>query len=206
MDVARPYSVVSHPLDGSILHVLTGTTEGLTGRRIAELAARTQEGTRKALGRLVEAGLVERQEAGNSILYELNRRHLAAPAVEQLVDLRRALVRQLTETLEGWKPRPAHASMFGSAARGDGDVRSDIDLFIVRPASVPADDTGWREQSDRLPVEVHQWTGNHANLVEVTEAALGDLRRRRPAIVEAIEDDAITLVGRDARALLGSED
>lgn len=202
MDVSRPYGIISHPLDGSVLYVLAGTSEALTGRRIGELAAKTQEGTRKALRRLVEAGIVERQEAGNAILYRLNRRHLAAPAIEQLVDLRRELLRRLTATFEAWHAPPLHASMFGSTARGDGDAHSDIDLFIVRPASVEADDRNWQKEIEQLPVDIHDWTGNHANVVEVPEGALEDLRRRRPAVVDSVEADAVTLAGPSVAALL----
>ena len=96
MDVSRPYGVISHPLDGAVLHVLTGTTQGMSGRRVAELTGNTQEGVMQALRRLVDAGIVEQQEAGNAILYRFNRRHLAAPAVEQLTDLRRARPAPLT--------------------------------------------------------------------------------------------------------------
>jgi predicted nucleotidyltransferase len=186
--------------------VLAGTTEGLTGRRIAELAEKTQEGTRKALRRLLEIGIVERQEAGNAILYRLNRRHLAAPAIEQIADLRSRFLGQLTETIEAWRPRPLHVSMFGSAARGDGDTHSDIDLFVVRPSSVKADDQGWQEQVQQLPVDVLAWTGNHANVVEVRESAIADLRQRRPAIVESIEADAVNLIGPSVALLLGGGD
>jgi DNA-binding transcriptional ArsR family regulator len=206
MDVSRPYGVISHPLDGSILYVLAGATEGLSGRRVAELAAKTQEGVRKSLQRLVEAGIVEQQEAGSAILYRLNRHHLAAPAVEQLTDLRRALLRRLAGTFEAWAPPPLHASMFGSAARGDGDASSDIDLFVVRPDSVEEDDRIWREQIEQLPIDVHEWTGNHANVVEIPEAALEDLRRRRPPIVASLEADAVTLAGPSATSLLEGED
>ena len=122
MNVSRPYGVISHPLDGVVLHVLAGTTQGLSGRKVARLAGNaTQEGVRKALGRLAGEGIVEQREAGNAILYQLNRRHLAAPAIEQLTDLRRALLARLTGTIAAWEVLPLHASMFGSAARGDGD-------------------------------------------------------------------------------------
>jgi predicted nucleotidyltransferase len=206
MDVSHPYRVISHPLDGAVLHVLTGTTQGISGRRVAELSGNAQEGVRKALRRLAEVGIVEQQEAGNAILYSFNRRHLAAPAVEQLTDLRRALLTRLAETLSAWTSPPLHASLFGSAARGDGDSSSDIDLFVVRPDSVEADDRAWREQIERLPGEVRDWTGNHANVVEVPESALADLRRRRPAVVDSLETDALTLVGAEAAALLEAGD
>lgn len=205
MDVSRPYGVISHPLDGAVLHVLTGTTHGMSGRRVAELTGNAQEGVRKALRRLVDSGIVEQQEAGSAILYSFNRRHLAAPAVEELTDLRRALLARLAATFKAWRPAPLHASLFGSTARGDGDSSSDIDLFVVRPGSVEADDRRWREQVERLPGDVHDWTGNHANIVEVPEPALVDLRRRRPAVVDSLEADGLTLAGPDVAPLLEAE-
>jgi predicted nucleotidyltransferase len=206
MDFSRPYSVISYPLDSAILHVLTGTTQGMTGRRIAELTESTQEGARKALRRLVDTGIVEQQEAGNAILYRFNRRHLAAPAVERLTDIRRALLDRLTDAFESWTPPPLHASLFGSAARSDGTTASDVDLFVVRPASTDDDDRAWREQIERLPDEVHAWTGNSANIVDIPESGLPDLRRRRPAIVRNLEGDALTLIGPEISTLLRSED
>lgn len=205
MDFSRPYGVISYPLDSAILHVLTGTTQGLTGRRVAELTESTQEGVRKALRRLVDNGVIEQQEAGNAILYQFNRRHLAAPAVERLTDIRRALLERLTDAFESWSPPPLHASLFGSAARADGTTASDIDLFVVRPASVEEDTRAWREQIERLPDEVHAWTGNSTNIVDVPESTLPDLRRRRPAVVRNLEADALTLIGPDIATLLERE-
>jgi predicted nucleotidyltransferase len=207
MNVSRPYGVISHPLDSTVLHVLVGTTQGMSGRRIARLTEKaTQEGVRKALGRLVGEGVVTQQETGSAILYQLNRRHLAAPAIEQLTDLRRALLTRLAETFAAWEAPPLHASMFGSAARGDGDSSSDIDLFVVRLGAVDAEDRTWRGQIERLTGDVREWTGNHANVVEVSESDLTDLRRRRPAAIGNLEADALTLAGPDVAVLLGGED
>lgn len=202
MDLSHPYNVISHPLDSAALHVLVGTTEGLSGRRVAALMESTQEGARKALQRLVSTGAVEQSEAGNAILYRLNRRHLAAPAIEQLADLRRVFLNRLADTFSAWEPAPLHASVFGSAARGDGGSSSDIDLFVVRPEAVPEDDPAWRGQVENLIADVRDWTGNHANLVEVPASALVDLSRRRPTVVDSLEADALTLAGPDASVLL----
>lgn len=206
MDLSRPYSVISHPLDGAALHVLTGTTEGLSGRRIAALMGSTQEGARKALRRLVATGAVEQKEAGNAILYRFNRRHLAAPAIEQLTDMRRAFLARLADTFRAWEPPPLHASVFGSAARGDGDSSSDIDLFVVRSADVPEEDPAWRGQIESLTADVRDWTGNHANVVEVSASALADLGRRRPAVIAGLEADALTLVGPEASVLFREDE
>ena len=203
MDVSRPYGVISHPLDSAVLYVLAGTTAPLTGRQVARLTPEgSQQGVGKALNRLVDQGIVEREEAGRAALYRLNRAHLAAPAIELLVNLRRELVEHLRQAVAEWAIGPMHASMFGSAARGDGDIDSDIDLFIVRPQGVDAEDATWRRQLDELADDVRRWTGNHAGIVELSTGDLVGLRRRRPPVLAELDADAITLAGQDVAEIL----
>lgn len=71
-----------------------------------------------------------------------------------------------------WNPPAVHASVFGSAARGDGTTDSGIDLFVVRPAEVTEDDDRWREQVEALGERVRTWTGNHLSVIEQAEAEL----------------------------------
>ncbi len=164
----------------------------------------SQQGVGMALSRLVDEGIVERQEAGPALLYRLNREHLAAPAIDLLVNLRRELLKRLRQTFAEWQTPPLHVSMFGSAARGDGDARSDIDLFVVRPKKVDVEDAVWRRQLDELADSVRSWTGNHAGVVELSEDDLPSLVRRHPPVLDDLNADAITLVGPDvARVLRG---
>jgi DNA-binding transcriptional ArsR family regulator len=202
VDLARPHRLLAHPLDGSVVSVLSGTTRPLTGREVARLATEgSQPGISKALGRLAEGGLVERQEAGNALLYTLNRDHLAAPAAMMLADLRNALIARLKETVADWHPKPLHLSVFGSAARGDGGLDSDIDLLLVRPIAIAAEDPQWRSQLDRLADSVRRWTGNPAAISELAESDLGRLAKERPPIVDALSAEAITVHGADAARL-----
>jgi hypothetical protein len=97
---------------------------------------------------------------------------------------------------------PVHASIFGSAARGDGDTKSDIDLFIVRPQDIEDDDPVWGEQLDGLATSVCRWTGNHAGIAEVAETEISRLREEEPPIVVALRDDAVLLFGPHVSALL----
>lgn len=188
--------MISHPLDGAVLRVLVGTTQALTGRQVARLSGEgSQQGIGKALNRLVDVGVVEREEAGSSSLYTLNREHLAAPAIERLVNLRGELLERLRQTFEDWEIKPMHVSMFGSTARGDGDTASDIDLFVVRRQGVDAEDEAWRAQLDELADAVRRWTGNHAGIVEIGEGDLTKLRRRHPPVLDELDADAITLAG-----------
>jgi len=202
VNLGSPHRLLAHPLDGAVVAVLSATTRPLTGREVARLAPEgSQPGISKALGRLANEGLVDRQEAGNALLYQLNRDHLAAPAATMLADLRNALIERLRKELASWELQPLHASIFGSAARGDADAGSDIDLLVVRPADLAADDPRWRGQLDGLTYSVKRWTGNALSTSELPEADIPRLADERPPVIDALSADATTLVGPDASRL-----
>ena len=204
MDVSKPYSVISSPLDVEALLVLRRTTRPLTGRDVARLANRgSPAGIRKALARLTSHGIIRAEDAGRAILYTLNRDHLAVPALEVLANMRTEFERRLSAEIGSWSLQPDHASLFGSATRADGNTTSDIDMFIVRPAGVGEDDPVWREQLSRLADDTFSWTGNHLAVSEVDLGELRRLRRERPSIVEDLLDTALTLAGRDVQHVLG---
>ena len=205
MDVAHPYDTICPTLDSRVLNVLGGTSRPLTGREVARLAGRSSHsGVLDVLKRLADHGLVDRVEAGRALLFTLNRDHLAAPAVDVLAGMRAELLARLRGALGSWAIQPVHASLFGSTARGYGDVDSDIDLFIVRPDRVMDDDPHWRIQADDLAGQVRRWTGNRAGISELAEEALPRLRRDEPPIVAELRADAIVLHGPPIAQLLGT--
>jgi predicted nucleotidyltransferase len=203
VDVSRPYSAAFSGLEGDVLFVLAGTTRPLTGREVAQMVKRgSTEGVRQALERLVEQGVVQREPAGRAFMHTLNREHIAAPAIELLAGAGGELLRRLREAFASWGPVPVHASLFGSAARGDGDTASDIDLFVIRPAGVDEDDDSWRAQVNQLADKVRAWTGNHTSVIEVAEEALPELLQERPPVVAELKADGIDLAGQPLRRLL----
>jgi predicted nucleotidyltransferase len=203
IDLSRPWALIRSPIDMEVLRVLRGTTRPLTGREVARVVRTGSQPTvNAALRRLSDEGIVHAEEAGNAYLYAFNREHLAARAVELLADIRSELERRLRDEIDSWEIAPAHVSIFGSAARGNGDTRSDIDIFVVRPRNVSAEDPRWREQLASLSDRVLAWTGNHAGVSEISEADLRRLRRERPPIVEELGQDAITIAGPEPAELL----
>ena len=205
MDVAHPYTAICPTLDSGVLSVLGGTTRPLTGREIARLLGRpSHSGVLDALNRLAEHGVVDREEAGRALLFTLNREHLAAPAVDVLAGMRSELLTRLRGAVDSWQVAPVHVSMFGSAARGEGDASSDIDLFIVRPQGVEGEEPRWRGQLDHLARRVQRWTGNRAGIAEAGEEEIARLRGEEPPIVAELRSDAITIAGTEVAALLGA--
>ncbi len=203
VDVAHPYKAVCPSLDGDVLKVLAGTTMGLTGREVALLTGRSSHaGVLRVLNRLTEHGLVDRVDLNRAFLFTLNRDHLAYPAVVTLAGMRVALLDKLQEELEAWEIPPLHASLFGSAARGDGDARSDIDLFIVRAEEVDQEDPRWREQLSALESKISRWTGNRVAALEVPEGEVERLVAEDRPIIGELRADAIALAGPPIAALL----
>src|SRR5438105_15708214 len=134
MNLSDPTRAVTPTLDGTVLAVLAAAGQPLTVGQVAQQAARGSEiGIRRSLARLVEQGIVRATLMGRNQVHELNRDHVAADAAVTLAGLRTELWRRFREELAGWRPRPLYAAVFGSAARGDGNEASDVDLLLVHP-------------------------------------------------------------------------
>ena len=202
VNLSFPYTAALSRTDGQVLSVLAGTTKPLGGREVARLAGVSQNGGWRALRRLVDQGVVIKQPAGGrAMLYTLNRDHLAAEPIITLTRLRSILIERLKEHLAAWEVHPIHASMFGSAARGDGGTESDIDILVIRPREVEEEHDLWRSQIDSLASAIHSWTGNHAGIAEIAERDLARLRRERPPVIKDVEADGITLIGDEPATL-----
>jgi hypothetical protein len=161
---------------------------------------------------------------GRNRVHELNREHVAAPVAESLAGLRLALWKRFRTTLGAWNPKPAYGCVFGSAARGDGGVHSDIDLLLVRaPVAGETDPrrgspglagvvagyasefmavpltarqaSKWARQVEQMHDLVPAWTGNPLQIVEMSTYEWADHRRRRTALFTEIDRDAIQVAG-----------
>lgn len=192
MDFARPLQVVSPTLDGDVLTVLAGAKEAFSGRRIHRLVGHGSEpGIRRAAERLVDQGIVLRQQAGRANLYRLNREHVSAEAIELLAETRSQLIVWLREEIASWQVAPSCAALFGSAARGQAGPDSDLDLLVVRSTGVSEDSTAWTEQLATLERSATAWTGNDARIVELAEGELGQAK----PLLDRVLEDGVELFG-----------
>jgi hypothetical protein len=203
MDLTYPIRAVSPTLDGPVLEVLARTTRSLSVgevHRLVEIGS--LNGVRLALARLVRQGVVHADERMTAIFYLANRDHLAWPSVKALAGLRGSLLHRLRTEVGAWELRPVHASVFGSAARGDGDADSDIDILLIRPGGCDEDESPWADQVDRLRELVPTWTGNHCHAFQLDMARLGEHVQVRDPLVDEWLRDAIKLDGEDLRIVL----
>ena len=159
MDLQHPLRTLVPSLDWAVLEVLAATRSSLGASQIHRLSSTgSRKGQAAVLDRLVEHGLVIAEPAGQGFLYRLNRDHMLAPAVIVAVGLRAQLLQRLADETAQLAPRPVHASVFGSFARGDSGAESDIDILLL--AVSEPDAAAWDPQIDRLQERVTLWTGN----------------------------------------------
>lgn len=195
MNFQRPFQVVGPTLDGDALCVLAGTVRPLTGREVHRLVGHSSEvGVRRALERLVRQGIVHRETVGRSHLYRLNREHVAAQWIEGLAGVGSQLIERFRNAIGRWGMPPAVAVLFGSAVRGEASPESDLDVLLIRPTGIDADDPGWREQVAKLEAVATAWTGNDARVLEYGEDELGAVGLDEPAL-RAAAREGIELYG-----------
>lgn len=194
MDLHRPLSLVTPTLDGDVLQVLAGGSVALTGREIQRMAGRnSHDGVRRVLDRLVDLGIVDRTSAGRAYMYQLNREHLAAPYIEGIAHVRHELRSRIADAVAAWTVQPAALAIFGSTARDDSGPRSDIDVFILRPAALDPDDDAWSSDLMQLERTIHRWTGNDVRALEMSLDEVA-ARADEPVLREIVRD-GIEIVG-----------
>ena len=198
MDIGQPLGDVVPGARGVVLATLAQLSVPVTVRALARHAGVSPQGALTVVNDLAAAGLVHAEPAGPSLMVSLNRDHLAAEAVIALTSLRARLVERLTAELAGWDDL-AGAWLFGSAARGDGDRHSDIDLLLVATGGL--DRERWVERVGRLADQARQWTGNEVQIVEHTRRSLAGLIRDDNPLVAAVRTDGIPLTPRTRQLL-----
>ena len=201
VDLGRPAAVALPSGTEAVIRALAGTIAPLGVRELARVAGVSANRASQVLTHLIEHGLVTVEEHGAGRLCRLNRAHLATEPLLALVDLRGRLLEFLRDEVGAWKPQAVHVSLFGSAARGDGHTRSDLDLLVVR-AVRKKDEEAWERQLYDSGERIMAATGNRAAWFVTTQADLARAVEAGEPIVDEWRRDAIHLAGRRLDHLL----
>jgi predicted nucleotidyltransferase len=202
VDLSDPIGAVIPSAHGPVLEVLARTNQPLSGRAVAALTDGkvSHARARQVLADLVAAGLVLAQDAPPARLYRLNRQHLAAEAVTALATLRSTLLSRMRGLAQAWTPPAQAVWLFGSFARGVSDARSDIDVLVVRPDTIDAEEPAWAQQLTDFADTLFAWTGNSCEIVEYALVDLADTLGAR--LAADLRDHGLVLVGDSPSTLL----
>jgi predicted nucleotidyltransferase len=199
MNLTSPLSGLLRDSDAAILTALQRTVDGFTGRRLEVLTGATSRSAhRDALARLQTLGLVTRTDVGNAGVYTLNRRHVMWKPLERVLESPALLEEEIAKAVARRFPM-ATVAAFGSFARGDSSLESDLDVVIV------ADGGTARQRADlvdELTDHVRDRVGNALHVILLETPDLNGLVRAKDPLVESWLDDAHNIAGPELRSLI----
>jgi len=195
MDFVRPIEAVIPGAQGRILEVLVETTAPLNLRTLARLAGVSPAQASRVMPGLVDLGLVERYEVPPSSQFLLARSNVAAQAVIELARSRETAAERIGLAAASMATPPESVIVFGSFARGEAGIDSDIDVVVVRPDSIGEDDDEWATALEAWRDEVRAITGNAVEVVEVTPAEAGAKVRGRTEFWRNVRADGVVVHG-----------
>lgn len=207
MDLAHPVQSVIPGVHGAVLAVLARTTEPLSGRRVAALTRPSfgQSRVNEVLGELALAGIALRETRPPANLYVLNRDHVATEGVTALASMWSTLLERMQAEVATWSPPARAAWLFGSAARGEAGLGSDIDVLLVTPTGARDSDEGrasWEQQTDLFSAKVRAWSGNACEVLEMEFAELEAAAVRDEQLVRDLRHQVVVLAGEHPRSVL----
>lgn len=188
-------SVLGTRVNLAVLRYLSAVNGALSGNEIAKRLGLQQSSVRLALERLVEAGVVTRNDIGRSAAYQLDQRlafvqTVLLPLFRAEAKLHERLLDAIARGCTKLKPRPHAVVVFGSAARGARDFR-DVDLLCIAT-----------REDDKAPIHdgvadvFGQFQREFKVPISVVVATSGELRATRlEAVAREARRDGILVFG-----------
>lgn len=183
-----------------MLAVLAATQAQLNLRAVARLARASPAQVSRVLSDLVHVGLVERREAPPSSLFRFVDAHVAAPLILGLVESPARVLREIGSYAAAVHPAIGGVIVFGSVARGDADIHSDLDVVVVRPGAA-TDDDEWSLTVEDLRSFAKLLTGNAVAILEVSEADVARKLNSQHPLWKDIARDGVVIHGPSLRRL-----
>jgi len=197
MNLSHPTVSLISSLTGYVLEVLAKTTRPLSGREVHRLVARESShvGVQRVLDELAAQGLVIQQETGRAILNTLNREHILAPIVIELVALKDRIPAVIAQIVGEEAPDVDRAVLFGSIAAEDADSESDVDLLLVWPDDV---DSRVRDAAGHdIGNRIEQLLGNPCRVLHYAAKEYAGLAEAAPDFAESIGAAHIELLNQE---------
>ncbi|MDR1119153.1 MAG: nucleotidyltransferase domain-containing protein [Bifidobacteriaceae bacterium] len=185
MDFGEPFGGCIPGARGAALAALMRTGAPMTGRQIHRVASGGHSlwSIQEALKALAALGLVETAAVGRAVLHSVNDRHVAAAPLRRLADPI-SLLREAARASVG--SGALSIILFGSVARHESGVGSDIDLAVISHAP-------WDGAADLQSAITAQF-GNACDVLVFTEAEFARLAASGEPVVEEILRDGIPLL------------
>lgn len=179
---------------GAVLSALMRTGTSLTGRQVHALVSDSYSlwTVQQALKSLAQLGVVNTQTVGRAGVHSVNETHVAVAPLRALLDPIAALTETVRESVDD---QVETVILFGSVARGEAEMSSDVDLAVIASA-------GW-DRRPELEDAVRTRLGNNCDVLAFTADGFTHLAGTDEPVVCDILADGIALIGAIPRVRSG---
>ncbi len=183
---SEPFGGVIPGARGAVLAALLRTDIHLTGRQIHALVSDDYSlwTVQEALKALTQLGIVNTQTIGRAGVHTINEDHVSVAPLRALLDPITALTDTVREAVGN---DVKTVILFGSIARGEANIYSDVDLAVVAPAS-------WDGRAD-LEDAVRIRLGNNCDVLVFTPEDFTRLADIGEPVVREILTSGVALIG-----------
>lgn len=191
---SEPFGGVIPGARGAVLAALLRTDTPLTGRQVHTLVSDDYSlwTVQEALKALTQLGLIKTQTIGRAGVHTVNEDHFAVAPLRALLDP----ITTLTDAVRtSVGDQVETVILFGSIARGEADMGSDVDLAVLATA-------GWDGRPD-LEDAVRLRLGNDCDVLAFTPHDFTRLAAAGEPVVRDILADGIALIGSIPRVKSG---
>lgn len=169
--------VLGNPVSLRVVRsLMLDADRALTSSELARRAGASTSQCIRTLGRLERVGLVSMKTVGKALVWSVVREHVLSAPLADLFRAESRVLAQLTATVERWaRSVPIRSvSLFGSVARAEDTLSSDVDLRVL------VDSKAARERVDEaaagLTLTIARRYGNPLSLLIQHPADLHRLR------------------------------
>ena len=190
----EPFGGVIPGARGAVLATLLRTDAPLTGRQVHALVSDVYSlwTVQEALKALAQLGLVNTQTIGRAGVHTVNEDHVSVAPLRALLDPIAALTHTVRKAVGD---DVQTVILFGSIARGESHINSDVDLAVIAP-------TGWDGRTD-LEDAVRTRLGNYCDVLVFTPEDFSRLPGIDEPVVREILAEGIALIGSIPRVKSG---
>ncbi|MCH7722545.1 MAG: nucleotidyltransferase domain-containing protein [Bacteroidetes bacterium] len=184
----------------AVIRALLDTNTGFTGNEVARVSGMHPRSAFKALTLLEGLGIVNRQRGGRDHIFSLNREHfLVQEAILKIFQVESKFPAEVINTLASiLKKQVYSAVIFGSAARREENILSDLDICCivnsVRERLFVSDTLNKKSQI------LYNKFG--INLAPIFFTKSEFIRKRKSQLVKSIANEGIIITGKNPKGLL----
>ena len=200
MNLREPLWGLTSEVEAAVLRVLARADAGFSGRQVHALAGvGSTSSVHRALTHFVEVGVVTAEPRPPAIIYRANREHVLWPVLELGLSARARVFDSIRNFCEQNVPAEIPEQfqltvlVYGSVARRESELGSDIDLFVAYPDDFDPDARA--DFSYRLAEHTQRITGNAAQVHSIDRGELAHRLAENDPLIANVLADGILLHG-----------